>query len=285
MRLSAQAPGKINRELRVGRLRADGFHEVLSRMVTIDLADELEVEDLPGELRFTCEGDAPPDDSNLVVRAARALAQRLERPAEARIHLTKRIPQGAGLGGGSADAAVALRLLTRLWEEEIPFADLSDLAERLGSDVPFFLNGGEANVSGRGEKVRPVDEGPSVDLVLLLPPFPIATSRVYAAHRRFPPRALPDRLEIESSGKYFGPNDLALAVLETEQRMETLVDSARETSDECLISGSGSAIVLRGARAEAIDELSRRHPDARIIRCRTVHRDEYENKTGSSGGS
>ena len=271
--------------MRVGRLRDDGFHEVLSRMVTIDLADELEVEDLAGELRFTCDGDAPPDDSNLVVRAARALAQRLERPAEARIHLTKRIPQGAGLGGGSADAAVALLLLTRLWEEEIPFADLSDLAAGLGSDVPFFLTGGEANVSGRGEQVKPFDDGPSADFVLLLPSFSIATSRVYAAHRRFPPRALPDRLEIESSEKYFGPNDLALAVLETEQRMEALVDSARETSEECLISGSGSAIVLRGAGPGAFAELTRRHPDARLIRCRTVHRVEYKRKTASSGGS
>lgn len=284
MRLSAQAPGKINRELRVGRLRADGFHEVLSRMVTIDLADGLEVEGLAGELRFTCDGDAPQDDSNLVVRAARALAHRIGRPAEARIHLTKRIPQGAGLGGGSADAAIALLLLMRLWEEEIPLAELADLAARLGSDVPFFLAGGEANVSGRGEQVRPVDDGPPEDLVLLLPAFPIATSLVYAAHRRFPPRALPDRLEIESSEKYFGPNDLALAVLETEQRMETLVDSARETSAEYLISGSGSAIVLRGAE-DAIDELSRRHPDARIIRCRTVQRRDYESKTGSPGGS
>lgn len=285
MQLSAQAPGKINRELRVGRLRADGFHEVLSRMVTIDLADGLEVEGLAGELRFTCDGDAPHDDSNLVVRAARALAHRIGRPAEARIHLTKRIPQGAGLGGGSADAAVALILLMRLWEGEVSRAELADLAARLGSDVPFFLVGGEANVSGRGEHVRPVDDGPPQDLVLLLPAFPIATSLVYAAHRRFPARALPDRLEIDSSGKYFGPNDLALAVLQTEQRMETLLDSARETSAECLISGSGSAIVLRGAEAEAIDELSRRHPDARIIRCRTVHRDEFEKTTGSSGGS
>jgi 4-diphosphocytidyl-2C-methyl-D-erythritol kinase len=133
--------------------------------------------------------------------------------------------------------------------------------------------------------VHPVSDRPAAELLLVIPPFPMATSRVYATHRRFPPRALPERLEIESTGKYFGPNDLALAVLETDQRMEALMDSARETSDECLISGSGSAIALRGARPDAIDDLSRRHPDARVIPCRTVHRDEYRRKTGSSGGS
>jgi 4-diphosphocytidyl-2-C-methyl-D-erythritol kinase len=283
--LTAQAPGKINRELRVGRLRADGFHEILSRIVTIDLADDLEVEAFAGGLRFSCQGQAPTDESNLVVRAARALASRLGRPAEARIRLTKRIPPGAGLGGGSADAAIALRLLARLWEADLPAAELADLAAGLGSDVPFFLSGGEANVSGRGERVEPLDDGPTADLLLLVPPFSIATSVVYETHRRFPPRDLPERLEIESSGKYFGPNDLALAVLETDERMEALMDSARETSDECLISGSGSAIVLRGAGPEAIDELSRRHPDARVIPCRTVLRGEYRRKTGSSGGS
>ncbi|MFN2385428.1 MAG: 4-(cytidine 5'-diphospho)-2-C-methyl-D-erythritol kinase [Thermoanaerobaculia bacterium] len=285
MHLSAQAPGKINRELRVGRLRRDGFHEVLSRIVAIDFADDLEVETFAGGLRFTCDGDAPSDESNLVVRAARALATRLGRGAEARIHLKKRIPPGAGLGGGSADAAVALTLLIRLWEAELTAAELASLASGLGSDVPFFLAGGEANVSGRGEQVEPLEDGPATELVLLLPPFAIATSRVYETHRRFPKRSLPDRLEIEETKKYFGPNDLALAVLETDRRMEALMDSAREASNECLISGSGSAIVLRGAGPEAIDELSRRHPEARIIRCRTVSRTEYRRKTGSPGGS
>src|SRR5229473_1692918 len=113
MLLTAEAPAKINRELRVGRRRADGFHEIRSRLVSIELADRLEVEPA---------GVAP----------------------LARIRLEKRVPAGAGLGGGSADAAVALFLLAKLWGAGVKEEDLSRIAASLGSDVPFFLVGGQA---------------------------------------------------------------------------------------------------------------------------------------------
>ena len=289
MKLRADAPAKINRELRVGPLRSDGFHEIRSRIVAIDLADSIEVESGAGSLTLHCAGlPLEGGDSNLVVRAGKALAERLSRPsADAVIRLEKRIPVGAGLGGGSSDAARALVLLSRLWESPLSPEQLSSLAASLGSDVPFFLVGGEAEVSGRGEKVSPRPDSPAEDLLVLVPPFSISTADAYARHR---PRSdtgtteIPP-LEIDSSGKYFGPNDLALAVLEINLEMLVLLEFARSLTPECTITGSGSAIVLRGASPDAGERLSSEFPLARIFRCRTLPREEYRLRTESSGGS
>ena len=160
MRLSAEAPAKINRELRVGRIRPDGYHEVRSRMVSIDLADRLTAESAGG-LELVCDDPAVPrGEENLVVRAARLLAREAGIAARARLTLEKRVPMGGGLGGGSSDAAVALLLLERLWGLGSSRERLDALAADLGSDVPFFLTGGEAEVTGRGEIVTPVEDGP-----------------------------------------------------------------------------------------------------------------------------
>ena len=290
MKLRADAPAKINRELRVGPLRSDGFHEIRSRIVAIDLADSIEVESGAGSLTLHCAGlPVEEGDSNLVVRAGKALAERLgRRSAGAVIRLEKRIPVGAGLGGGSSDAARALVLLSRLWESPLSLEDLSSLAASLGSDVPFFLVGGEAEVSGRGEKVSPRPDSPVEDLLVLVPPFSITTADAYARYRPCPADADADGiplLEIDSSGKYFGPNDLALAVLEINLEMSVLLEFARSLAPECTITGSGSAIVLRGASPDAGQRLSSEFPEARIFRCRTLPREEYRLRTESSGGS
>jgi len=288
--LRADAPAKINRELRVGPVRSDGFHEIRSRLAAIDLADSIEVEPGDGALALVCEGlEVPCDEFNLVVRAGRALAERLGRPADARIRLEKRIPPGAGLGGGSSDAARALVLLSRLWGSPLSEEGLSELAASLGSDVPFFLVGGEAEVTGRGEHVTPLPDSEPTDLLVLVPPFSISTAQVYATYRRLESgspsdhRRIPAALEVESSGKFFGPNDLALAVLETKVKMSVLLDSALSLASECTITGSGSAIVLAGAAADADERLSNRYPEARIFRCRTLTREEYRLRTESSG--
>jgi 4-diphosphocytidyl-2-C-methyl-D-erythritol kinase len=289
VKLRADAPAKINRELRVGQIRPDGFHEIRSRLVAIDLVDSIEVETGAGSLQLSCTGlPVPCDGSNLVARAARALAARLRRPtADAAIRLEKRIPLGAGLGGGSSDAARALKLLSLLWESNLSREEIVSLGASLGSDVPFFLVGGEAEVSGRGEIVRPRSDSPVEDLLVVVPPFSISTADVYARHRsnagtadtaEIPP------LEIDSSEKYFGPNDLALAVLEIKSEMGILLDFARSLASEVTITGSGSAIVLRGATPDAGKILSAEFPESRIIRCRTLPRQEYRLRTESSGG-
>jgi 4-diphosphocytidyl-2-C-methyl-D-erythritol kinase len=292
VRFSGEAPAKINRELRVGGLRPDGYHEIRSRVVAIDLADVIEVETGDGDLALSCEGfPVPWDESNLVVRAGRALANHLGRPADAAIRLKKKIPVGAGLGGGSSDAARAIALLARLWDARLTDQDLRVVAASLGSDVPFFLVGGEAEVTGRGEHVTPLPDSEPADLLVLVPPFPLSTAEVYATHRRlksgssFDHRRIPAALEVDSSGKFFGPNDLALAVLETKAEMSILFESARSLASESAITGSGSAIVLVGAPVDAEGRLAARHPDARVFRCRTLTREEYRLRTESSGGS
>lgn len=290
MTLSGEAPAKVNRELRLGGRRPDGYQEIRSRVVSISLADSVTVERGAGFLELACEGLAvPTDDSNLVVRAARVLAERLGRPPDARIRLEKRIPVGAGLGGGSSDAARTLGLLVRLWESPLAPEELATIAALLGSDVPFFLTGGEADVEGRGERVTPLPDSPPEDLLLLVPPFAISTADAYAAHRR---RAQdsdqgrrPAALEVAKSEKFFGPNDLAFAVLETHSDMSILLESALSSASECAITGSGSTIVLRGAARDAGERLGALHPEARVIPCRTLSREEYRIRTEPSGGS
>jgi 4-diphosphocytidyl-2-C-methyl-D-erythritol kinase len=286
MTLSCLAPAKVNRELRVGGLRPDGFHEIRSRIVSIDVADRLTVEPAD-DLVFSCDDPAvPAGEDNLVVRAARLLARRAGIAAGARIRLEKRVPMGGGLGGGSGDAAAALLILARLWRVPDDADALSPLAAELGSDVPFFLTGGEADVAGRGESVLPLPDGAGakpVDLVLLVPPFSISTAGVY---RTYAGRGiLSGTLAVASGqGEFFGPNDLASAVQQVEPRMEEYLRSAQRASRDVAISGSGSTIALHGVSAEAFRSLAERHPEARLLRCRTLSRREYRERIQPTSG-
>ena len=280
MILSAEAPAKINRELRVGPRRPDGFHEVRSRLCSIDFSDRLDVEE-SDRLDLSCSGvPIPCDGTNLVARAARALADRIGIAPGARIRLEKRVPAGAGLGGGSADAAVTLLLLSRLWRSRLRQEELSEVAARLGSDIPFFLHGGEADVAGRGERVTPLEDSPPTQLFLWIPPFSVSTARVYAAYDRSETAAgLPDALEIETTRNFLGPNDLASAVLETERQMEDYLRLARQVAPESGITGSGAALLLCGLDPEGERRLAQVHPEATLRRVRTLSREEYRRRT------
>ncbi len=281
MVLIAEAPAKINRELRVGPRRPDGFHEIRSRFCAIDFCDRIEVEE-SDRLELSCSGlPVPCGDTNLVARAARALGDRLGIASGARIRLAKRVPAGAGLGGGSADAAVTLLLLSKLWNSRLRPEELSEVAARLGSDVAFFLSGGEADVAGRGERVTPLGDSPPQELLLWIPPFSISTAEVYATHDRLTATAaaLPDSLEIETKRSFLGPNDLASAVLETERQMEDYLLSARQVASESGITGSGSALLLLGVGPEGENRLAQIHPEATLRRVRTLTREEYRRRT------
>jgi 4-diphosphocytidyl-2-C-methyl-D-erythritol kinase len=214
------APAKLTVSLRVTGVRPDGYHLIDAEMVSIDRCDELSFEDGDGLEVVGATGLAvPADDDNLVRRALRLVDRR------AHVVLRKRIPAGAGLGGGSTDAAAVLR-----------WAGFDDplLAATLGADVPFCLRGGRARVTGIGEVLEPL---PHVDrtFTLVTPPFGCATPEVYRAWDRLGgPRAE-------------GPNDLEPAALAVEPRLAVWRDRlADATGAVPVLAGSGSTWFVEG---------------------------------------
>jgi 4-diphosphocytidyl-2-C-methyl-D-erythritol kinase len=172
------AAAKVNLALEVLGRRADGYHEIATVMQAVDLSDRLVLEEADAlELR-TSAPDVPTDERNLAYRAAVALREAAKVDRGVRIALDKRIPVAAGLGGGSTDAAAALAGLNRLWNLRWPTERLDELAVALGMDVPFFLRGGAALATGRGERLAPLG-GASLALVLVNPRFGVSTAEMY----------------------------------------------------------------------------------------------------------
>jgi 4-diphosphocytidyl-2-C-methyl-D-erythritol kinase len=177
--LTRRAPAKLNLFLEVLSRRADGYHEIASLMVPLDWHDELEFSSAR-DLTLSC--DEPALDvgpTNLVMQAARTLQATTGCQAGAAIHLRKRLPWAAGLGGGSSDAAATLLGLNQLWKLELKPAELQSIATKLGSDVGFFLNGGPAWCTGRGEIVAPVTLQMDVPVLVIVPGFGLRTPDVY----------------------------------------------------------------------------------------------------------
>jgi 4-diphosphocytidyl-2-C-methyl-D-erythritol kinase len=173
---------KVNLTLEVLRRREDGYHDLASVVHTINLADDLSIEPAD-ELLVRVEGlDAAVDD-NLVTRAARLLASTGRVTRGAKLTLLKRIPAAAGLGGGSSDAATTLVGLNAYWGTRLGYRALADLALQLGSDVPLFLRGGAALMTGRGDDLHPLPPLPAQSLVLLVPRTTLAnkTAVLYGA--------------------------------------------------------------------------------------------------------
>ena len=176
-----QARAKLNLSLTVLDKRIDGFHEIDTVMVALSLADELTFhrQNEPGISLICSDPGIPSDSSNLVWRAAQTLAEASGLTPALRIELVKRIPAGGGLGGGSSDAAATLIALNRLWQLDYTVEQLHETAARLGSDVPFFLYGGAARCTGRGERVEALNLNVKQELVLVLPPVHVSTAIVY----------------------------------------------------------------------------------------------------------
>lgn len=173
------AGAKVNLVLEVLGKREDGYHELASVMQAVDLSDRLVLEE-SDSLELRTSDSIPTDRTNLAVRAAAALGKAAGVERGVRITLDKRIPVAAGLGGGSTDAAAVLVGLNRLWRLGWPVGKLADVAVELGMDVPFFLYGGTALATGRGERLETID-GTSVALVLVNPGVPISTAEAYRA--------------------------------------------------------------------------------------------------------
>ncbi len=177
-----RCPAKVNLHLEVLGLRADGYHEVRTLMAAVGLWDELVVfPSASGAIEVAVEGGVAVPEDNTVRRAGELLARHFGVRAGAKIVLAKGIPVAAGLGGGSADGAAALVGLAHFWGLDLPRRELAALAAALGSDVPFFLEGGACWAEGRGEIVYPLPDLPPLGVVLVPGREPVPTPAVYRA--------------------------------------------------------------------------------------------------------
>ena len=183
--LVSAAHAKLNLSLAITGRRADGFHELISLVAPIALADTLTL-DVGRPLGLTCDdASLPVDGSNLVLKAAAAYVKRRPSAPTGHFHLTKKVPHGAGLGGGSSDAAAALRLLDQASGDPLGLEVLETLAAEVGSDCPFFVRGQAAVMRGRGERLEILPLAARAALagrkvVLVKPPFGVPTPEAYA---------------------------------------------------------------------------------------------------------
>ena len=257
------APAKINLNLLVGPVRPDGFHPLDSYVLKVTLYDRIDIHPRrDGQITLTCEGfDCGAIEGNLALGAARRLAdESTAGVGGAAIHLVKNIPPGAGLGGGSSDAAAVLWALAGLWEMNLATDELSDLAAELGSDVPLFLAGPAARITGRGERIADVQLHPPVALIYL-PQESCSTADVYRQFDRQSPTDLTAR-QLDPAELVAAPpsawrgrlvNDLAAAASVVCPAVGRQMRRLRQCVDiPVCLTGSGSAMfVLCDDPAEA----------------------------------
>ncbi len=268
-------PAKLNRFLAVLERRADGFHELELVTTVVEgvpaLTDVLEGE-IAADFSLAITGPMGTglvaDETNLVVQAWRLLEAAAGRPLPATFRLEKRIPHGAGLGGGSSDAAAALRLGNRLFELGLKEGALLGMASRLGSDVPLFLLGGTVLGLGRGERVFPLRPVPLEPILLVYPGLHVSTPSVYRTLQQvgYP---FPQPLASQPAG--IAPpwrNDLTGAALWVCPLLAEVRDALRDTGGEPLLCGSGSCWAARYStiadRDAAVERISSDHGEWRI---------------------
>jgi len=283
--LRVACPAKINWFLNVGALRPDGYHHLCTVMQMISLADELLIQPAhDGSITVEAAGAgcACTAEENLVTRAARLLHERYRPRDGARITLTKRVPVAAGLGGGSSDAAAALRALARLWELEIAHETMGELALALGADVPFFLGTPAATCCGIGERLTPLAPR-EYWLVLWNPGWPLSTRAVYHA---FDAARRPQRDPARFAAAYAGGsvaavaeaiwNNLAYAAEECQPALTEMMAATRRLGARAAwVSGSGPTVVSLcddegHARALAGALSASAAPDAFVHVCHTL---------------
>ena len=262
--LVLEAPAKLNLSLRVLGKREDGFHEIDSLMVRLPgLCDRLSFAGAEEDI-FTCDDPGVPSDgSNLVLKALAAYraAAGLARPLA--IHLEKRVPHGAGLGGGSSDAAATLRALDRLNGDALGTERLMEVAATLGSDIPFFLGPPAARASGRGERIEAAGDPPDLNVVLLKPDFGVATPDAYkrwTASRELPgipygPQSFPwgelvNDLERPVFQKHLFLAEMKAWLLRRPEVAGALMSGSGSTMFAVLEAAADGAPLIEAARAE-----------------------------------
>lgn len=249
------AQAKLNLSLAITGRRADGFHELVSLVAPVALADTLTLE-VGRPLALTCDDPAlPVDGTNLVLKAAAAYARRRPSAPTGHFHLSKKLPHGAGLGGGSADAAAALRLLDRASGDPLGPEALEALAAEVGSDCPFFVRGQAAVMRGRGERLTILPDAARAALagrkvVLAKPPFGVPTPEAYGLLAKAGKYRPPAQAEAELAAWIGSPsadpaglgNDLAAPVFAKYIALPAgLASLRRVTGAEWHMTGSGSA--------------------------------------------
>jgi 4-diphosphocytidyl-2-C-methyl-D-erythritol kinase len=290
LKLTVRAHAKVNLDLRVLGLRADGYHEVRTVFQTIELHDTLVCTEKPGPFTLKCRAaQVPLDSGNLVWKAAAALWTALGRAgsvADTLIQIDKKIPVEAGLGGGSADAAAALTALARLWGGA-PMTLLREVAATIGADVPFFLSGGTALGLGRGEEIYPLVDLPPHYVVVVRPPFGVSTAEAYAWYDDDRVAGLRENREFQQlpvpwpSRAAQMINDLEPPVMRRHQEIGALKQQLRDLgATAAAMSGSGSAVFglfrTRPAAERAVKPLSRNAATALVTR--TLTRADHERR-------
>lgn len=281
--LLCRAPAKLNLFLEILGKRPDGYHELETLMVTVDLHDTLRfIDDPSGRITLRCDDPKlPTGDENLVVRAAKRLKAEAGEERGAEIELSKAIPAEAGLAGGSSDAATTLVALDRLWNLQTPPDRLDALAGEIGSDVAFFLHAPAAICRGRGEKVEPLELPEAIHFVLVCPPVGLGTAEVYRqlVLGSEPPRAVAPARQALAVGDSAGlgrslynrlqpvAERQSPALAGVRMALETLCPSVL---DGCLMSGSGSAYFGLARDVEAARQAARRLETLGLGRVRVV---------------
>lgn len=256
MTLTKQSPCKVNLLLNILGRRPDGFHELETVMQPVNVCDELAFERTSDGIQLTCSDPALPTNAgNLVHRAAAAFLQCRGMSGGVRVHLKKRIPMAAGLGGGSGNAATTLLALNELFNQALTRKQLHEIAASLGSDVPFFLQNNPALATGRGEQIESLPPFPALAgcaFLLVHPGFGIATAWAYQELARFPAAlngqrgraaklvALLDAGDLRAASAEFY-NSLEAPALQKYPWLAVLQDFLRENGAAAvLMSGSGS---------------------------------------------
>lgn len=291
MTITVLAPAKINLDLRLLGRRADGFHEIRTVLQSIALHDTVRVRGRTGPLTIRSRGGSvPPDRDNIMWRAACALwaaSGRRGEPDGVAIMLSKRVPVAAGLGGGSSDAASALRALARLWDIRLDAGRLRRLASSVGSDVPYFLDGGTALGLGRGERIRRLAELGRWWVVLAQPPFGVSTADAYGWAGLSPTR----RQVPTGSGRLPAGwrkdlgllgNDLEPVVASRHPAIARTVDRLEAAGARlAAMTGSGSVVfgLFRRRAAAQAARLSIRQPGWRTLVSHTTTRAEFARMT------